>query len=221
MLTQYSIPFHWSLLPFRLLRSFKWILLSSFAFMISCGRNKLPDPTAAGLDAVERMVELARSARPQGEVVLILLNDKNSPEIYFEEWARQFAKSWDVKNAPLVEYRIAREEHGDSVDPRLLAKPMDAIPMKEYKALQEAHPTARLFISFCGLPPKMPSDPGIAKWIAYCPNGVQNTQGLAHSPAWIAVIQPRTSAPPQGSNHFDTFYSLDTPTTLSVTEVSP
>ena len=76
-------------------------------------------------------------------------------------------------------------------------------------------------MSFCGLPLVWKHETDGPKWIAFCPNGAKGGAELAAAGALIAVVQPRATAPTPGLDDFDTFYTFDTPATLTTPAPAP
>ena len=171
------------------------------------------------------MVQAAKAAHPNGKVVLVLPAAQEYKGIAAEELAAGFRTGWSGKGAPLVEHRLARssdsalKEHPEEF--RRFAATVGTLSAEEAATLKSAHPDARLFVSFCGLPQVWKHETDGPKWIAFCPNSAKGGAELAAAGALIAVVQPRPNAPPPGADDFDTFYTFDTPATLTTPAPAP
>ena len=209
--------------------SVKSIFLAAFLpcviLLASCGGAKPPDQQQAGLEAVAKMLDAAKGAHPDGLVVLVLPASVEYKGNASEELAAGFKAGWNGKGAPLVEHRLSRssdsvlKEHPEEF--RRFAATVGTLSSDDVAALKSAHPDARLFVSFCGLPQSWAADPGGPKWIAFCPNGAKGGAELAAAGALIAVVQPRATAPTPDMDDFDTFYTFDTPATLTTPAPAP
>ena len=201
------------------------ILLPICLVLASCGGPNVPDQERAGMEAVNRMLEAAKGAHPNGKVVLVLPAAVDYKGIAVEELAAGFKAGWSGKGAPLVEHRLMRssdsglKEHPEEL--RRFAATVGTLSSDDVAALKSAHPDARLFVSFCGLPQSWAADPGGPKWIAFCPNGAKGGAELAAAGALVAVVQPRATAPTPDMDDFDTFYTFDTPATLTPPAPAP
>lgn len=197
--------------------------LSMTLVLASCGGAKVPDQQRAEMEAVERMLDAAKGAHPNGKVVLVLPAAVEYQGTASEGLASVFKKSW--KAAPLVEHRLARSsDSGIKENPaefRRFAASVGTLSAEEAATLKSAHPDARLFVSFCGLPQTWKHEADGPKWVAFCPNGAKGGAELAAAGALIAVVQPRTTAPTPDLDDFDTFYTFDTPATLTSTAPAP
>lgn len=193
------------------------LLLPACLVLASCGGANVPDQQRAGMEAVSRMVDAAKAEHPNGKVVLVLPAAVEYQGTAAEELAAVFKKGW--KASPLVEHRLTRssdsgiKEHPEEL--RRFAATVGTLSAEEAETLKSAHPDARLFVSFCGLPQVWKHETDGAKWIAFCPSGAKGGAELAAAGALVAVVQPRPDAPPPGADDFDTFYTFDTPATLT------
>ena len=198
-------------------------LLLSLALASSCGRSpRIADQGKADHVAVDRLIEAASGAKPQGKVVLVLPAAVEYQGVASEQMSGRFRAKWKNSAAPLVEYRLTRSTDStireNPAELRRFAAVVGTLTPADVAALKAAHPDARLFVSFCGLPLAWNADPGGPGWVAYCPAGAKGGAELARSGALIAAVQPRQTPPPAGANDFDTFYSFETPATLSTPE---
>ena len=192
-------------------------LLPMVLLLASCGGANVPDQQRAGHEAVEKMLDAAKHAHPNGKVVLVLPAAVDYKGVAAEELAAGFRKGWNA--SPLVDHRLARSsDSGIKENPeefRRFAATVGTLSAEEAAALKTAHPDARLFVSFCGLPQVWKHETDGPKWVAFCPNGAKGGAELAAAGALVAVVQPRPDAPPPGADDFDTFYTFDTPATLT------
>lgn len=200
-------------------------LLACALLMPSCSRSpRIADQGKADHAAVDRLIEAAAGARPQGKVVLVLPAAVEYQGLASEQMSGRFRANWKNSSAPLVEFRLARSTDStireNPAEFRRFAAMVGTLTAGDVAALQTAHPDARLFVSFCGLPLAWNADPGGPKWVAYCPAGAKGGAELARAGALVALVQPRQTPPPAGADDFDTFYSFETPATLS-TPASP
>lgn len=198
-------------------------ILSLLPMLASCGGKKVPDQQRAGMEAVNRIVQAAKGAHPNGKVVLVLPAPVEYQGTALEEYAAVFKKTW--KAPTLVEHRLTRSsDSGIQENPgefRRFAATVGTLSAEESAALKSTHPDARLFVSFCGLPLVWKHETDGPKWIAFCPNGAKGGAELAAAGALIAVVQPRATAPTPDMDDFDTFYSFDTPATLTTPAPAP
>ncbi|MFO1523765.1 MAG: hypothetical protein U1G05_17395 [Kiritimatiellia bacterium] len=175
-------------------------LLACALLMPSCSRSpRIADQGKADHAAVDRLIEAAAGARPQGKVVLVLPAAVEYQGLASEQMSGRFRANWKNSSAPLVEFRLARSTDStireNPAEFRRFAAMVGTLTAGDVAALQTAHPDARLFVSFCGLPLAWNADPGGPKWVAYCPPARRAARNSPARAPWSRLCNPARPRP--------------------------